>query len=241
MKQFLIPLLLGALPVVGRAQVPPATPLPPDTARVFKHELGLTASPQLDHFLTANRALPVGLLYKRHLNARSALRLRVVGQYEGSRKVDDDTFAHPEGTLRRAWEAQVFGGWEMQRPLAPRWAAGYGAELGLALMRERVENHYRDTGINDGNTTFFNKGTILTQTRASVQTRLFGRLAFRVWRSGQLFAETALVGVYYRERYKPEEFYDVPPPLFAPPYGSTTRGFTVLLRPVQFIGISASF
>ena len=59
------------MPVHGQAVVTAA-----DTARTYRHHLGLTASPQLDQFFTANRSLPIGLLYRRQTRPNRAWRAR---------------------------------------------------------------------------------------------------------------------------------------------------------------------
>ena len=56
------------------------TPASPDTARLYRREVGLTASPQLAQFFTANRSLPLGVFYQRQLSPTRFLRLRLVGQ-----------------------------------------------------------------------------------------------------------------------------------------------------------------
>ncbi|UOQ98150.1 hypothetical protein MUN81_01345 [Hymenobacter sp. 5317J-9] len=72
--------LLGlALPFASLAQTAPA---PADTARYYRHHLGLTASPVLDGFFRNNRSLPLGLLYKRQVKPAQALRARAEFIYD---------------------------------------------------------------------------------------------------------------------------------------------------------------
>lgn len=113
MKQaLLLPLLLAGL---APALAQPAAPAPPDTARAFRHALGLTASPQLDHFFTANRRLPLGLIYKRQLAPGRALRARVVGYYSVRdtsnfllRIPTSNFLGYVEGPNVRTWEFNAY-------------------------------------------------------------------------------------------------------------------------------------
>lgn len=101
-------------------------PAPPDTARAYKREFGLTASPQLAHFFTANRSLPLGLIYQRQLTKTKSLRLRLVGQlsYADSTNFDDSGFgvvnAYVSGPSYRSWQVQAFA-----TAGSVRWAAAW--------------------------------------------------------------------------------------------------------------------
>ncbi|WP_345236660.1 hypothetical protein [Hymenobacter saemangeumensis] len=132
-------LLAAGLTAPAFAQAPP--PAPADTAR-HQRQMGLTASPQLDNFFTANRSLPVGVLYQRQLTPAKALRLRLSGllSYADSANFLDSSPSgivngYVEGPSHRRWQVQVFAGYAWQRRLSRRVALDYGLEAGLGYQR----------------------------------------------------------------------------------------------------------
>lgn len=132
--RFLRPALLALLPVAAAAQ----TPAPPDTARTYKHALGLTASPVLDGFFRNNRSLPLGLLYKRQTSPHRAWRYgAVLNQQYNERYAPQPKTNNAYATLRYYVEAAV--GLEVQKPLAKRWVAFAGADLGAGYSHYRYD------------------------------------------------------------------------------------------------------
>ncbi|OON67742.1 hypothetical protein [Hymenobacter sp. CRA2] len=229
---FLLGGLLAAAPLLAQAQAPDTT------AR--RYELGLTASPQLDHFFTGNRALPVGLLYRRPLGPTKALRLRVVGQY--ARQDTSDYAGQLAGSGRRAWELTALAGYEWQRPLARRWQLCYGAELGAGLGRT-TSRVLRETPNTNG------VGTYATDLRYvgeywQAQARPFVGLRLHLGSAISLFAEAAAPLSYVRRRddytidivrqntagslVRASSFY-------------TSKRLGFVLRPVQLVGLSFRF
>ncbi|MDO7873719.1 hypothetical protein Q5H93_03165 [Hymenobacter sp. ASUV-10] len=151
-RLFVLPLVLGA----GAVAAQPAA-APPDTARSYRHHLGLTASPQLDQFFTANRSLPIGLLYRHQTRPSRAWRVRVVGRYD----FDQGTAPLLVG---RAYETSILqsefaGGLERNVRLSPRWQAYAGAETGVRYSAWRTRYKEYTTNVE-----VFNPGYPSTRT-----------------------------------------------------------------------------
>ena len=129
-------LLGGAASAPAAGQIKP--PAPADTAHTARHELGLTASPVLDHFFTANRSLPVGLLYKHGGGAAHPDRATRWG-LTFSQQADsftDNRFPpvnQDRATADFALDALV--GREYRRTLGRRWRGAAGADLGVGYAR----------------------------------------------------------------------------------------------------------
>lgn len=108
-----------------------ARPAPADTARSYPHHLGLTASPQLDQFFTANRALPIGVLYRKQTQPNRAWRARLVSRYEfnsgDAPLLIGNAYREHTGSLELAW------GRERWLPLGRRFTAYAGGEVGARL------------------------------------------------------------------------------------------------------------
>jgi hypothetical protein len=108
----------------------------PDTTRTYRHSLSLTASPRLNHFFTANRALPVGLLYKQQIRPGQALRIRIVGSYSRYDSLFQDTdfpdqlTGYLQGPNTRQWQIAAFVGYERSYLLAKHLQGSYGLEAG---------------------------------------------------------------------------------------------------------------
>ena len=190
MNKLLLALLGIALPGLPAT----AQTMPPDTARTYKHAFGLTASPQLAHFFTANRRLPIGLLYQRQLTPTKALRLRVVGRYQNT---DSTNFAGVlAGTGTQAWQVLGYVGYEWQRPLSRRFGLYYGAEVGGGLgrnVRRSVRDWYNDQGP-------FNEDVSYTIKTWQVQARPFVGIHFQVSPHVRAFVEAALPLTYAWQR-----------------------------------------
>ena len=126
MRKPLFPLTWLAL--LGLPLAAPAQQAPADSARPFRRALALTASPQLDHFFTANRALPLGLLYRWPAAPAATWRVRLGTQYRYDRATDPPkiTTAYTESDLHL--EAAL--GREWWRRLGSRSSAYAGVEVG---------------------------------------------------------------------------------------------------------------
>ena len=137
-----LPALLLSVALAGSAQAQAAAPAPADTARFYKHHLGLTASPVLDQFFTANRSLPVGLLYKRATSPGRLLRLGIQLTQSSSNRLDGATSPAPAYVNNNfAFNVAVNVGREYFRPLSRRWTVTAGADLvaGYGYARAHTE------------------------------------------------------------------------------------------------------
>ena len=194
-------LLLSLLGIALSGLSATAQTMPPDTARTHRHTFGLTASPQLAHFFTANRSLPIGLLYKRQLTPTKALRLRLVGYYSRrdtsnywSRVPTSTIVGYIEGPNTTSWELSAYAGYEWQQPLGKRFYYTYGLELGAGwnqLRSEHLLQFSEPTQAQLGTETGTN--TISTWTG---RVRPFAGVHFRMTKTLDLFAESALLVAY---------------------------------------------
>ncbi|OON67743.1 hypothetical protein [Hymenobacter sp. CRA2] len=239
---FLLGGLLAAAPLLAQAQAPDTT------AR--RYELGLTASPQLDHFFTGNRALPVGLLYRRPLGPAKALRLRLVGRYSRRDTVDypqqrpGNFIGLDKGSNAQRWGMGAFAGYEWQRPLAKRLRGYYGVEAGVDWRVEKMRSvyySYNQTGY------LFQDGTYTTR-RIQAQLRGFVGLHWQLAPRLGVFIESAASAAYewhtYKLRVKGTQWYNNMPDYTSPAGGfADFRGRNLALqwRPVQFVGVAVRF
>lgn len=241
---FLGAALLGlGMPLAAAAQ----TPAPADTARTYKHEFGLTASPQLAHFFTANRSLPIGLFYRRQLTPAKALRLRLVGQfsYADSTNFADDPIgivdAYVMGPSYRQWQLQAFVGYEWQRHLNKNIVLTYGLEGGLGYNRLDFSSALRRSYQPGGFVVDYFERT--TQTW-QVQARPFAGFRFHPIARLCLFAEMALPLTYthQRMRYQVRAVFTKPDEVdrFLNERAIANR-VAVAWRPIQLIGTAYSF
>ncbi|OWP63602.1 hypothetical protein CDA63_08465 [Hymenobacter amundsenii] len=149
----LLPLWLlaaTALPLAATAQN-----TPPDSAATYKHQLGLTASPVLDGFFKNNRALPVGLLYKRQTKPNQALRLGLVLDLRNERRNKSSDLAANPTFYENSFGLQAYIGREWQRSIARRWVAYAGLDVGAGYDRFRRRDE-AITAINvDGGSALF--------------------------------------------------------------------------------------
>lgn len=124
----------------AHASLGQALPLPADTARSYRHHLGLTASPQLAQFFTANRALPIGLIYRQQTRHNRAWRARLVGRYDfnsgDAPLLVGNAYREHTGSLELAW------GRERWLPLGRRVTAYAGGEVGARLDVYRKNSEY---------------------------------------------------------------------------------------------------
>lgn len=119
------------LTVPALAQTTPA----PDTARTYKHQLGLTASPQLDQFFTANRSLPVGVIYRRQTQPNRTTRYRAVGRYAYDR-TESPLFLGTAYSQHTA-SLELALGRERWLPISRRFTAYGGIEGGAYFSLSR--------------------------------------------------------------------------------------------------------
>ncbi|AMR26915.1 hypothetical protein A0257_07220 [Hymenobacter psoromatis] len=177
---------------------------PADTARTYRHQLGLTASPQFGNLFTTNRVLPVGLLYKRQMRPGQALRVRLTGYYSrrDTATAGGAGYIQERGPDARVWEVNAFVGYEWQHKLSRHWQWYYGLEAGGGYRDEhRAYTNYYHNPIG------FNGGGPYTNTdigsrdlsRWQVQGRGLAGLSYAMTSQVRLFAETA-VGVSYRHQ-----------------------------------------
>ncbi len=129
------------LALTGSAQAQTATPAA-DTARFYRHHLGLTASPVLDGFFRNNRSLPVGLLYKRQTAPGRLLRLGIQLNQNLNNRLDGTTNPFPANIYNNfslGMTANV--GREYSKGLSKRWIATAGADLvaGYGYARFHME------------------------------------------------------------------------------------------------------
>jgi len=126
----------ASAPAAGQSK-PPA---PPDTARFARHHFGLTASPVLEGFFTANRSLPVGLLYKRQTAPNKLWRFGLVVNQDYSRR--DEVNRRPLPTVKtneeyilNDWGVSASVGQEFTRRFSPRWTGVVGADASIGYSR----------------------------------------------------------------------------------------------------------
>ncbi|OGX86058.1 hypothetical protein [Hymenobacter glacialis] len=232
------------LALTGAAQAQTASP---DTARFYKHHLGLTASPQLDGFFRNNRSLSVGLFYQRQLTQTKSLRLRLVGQlsYADSTNFDDNPGgvidAYVSGPSYRSGQVQAFAGYGWQRPLGRRVALDYGLEAGLGYQRLSFSAARRYPYSPGGFVVdYFERTTQAFQ----VQARPFAGLSYRPTARLRLFAETALPLTYTHQRVRYQVRGEFTKPDEADRFlYQRVRANRVGLawRPVQLVGATYAF
>ncbi|WP_201977243.1 hypothetical protein [Hymenobacter rubidus] len=218
------------------------TAAPADTAHHYRHEFGLTASPVLDHFFTANRSLPVGLFYKRQLTHNRSLRLRLVGRYLST---DSSNFADIKpGTGNWAWQVLGYVGYEWQRPLGHRVQLYYGAEVGSGMgrnVRRSVRDWYNSQGP-------FNEDVSYTIRTWQAQARPFLGFRFQLGTYGALFVETSVPVTYAYQRegytgYFNQGAFSSPSIFTHNTYsGETTAGkLSIALLAIDLIGFNYRF
>lgn len=218
-----------------------------DTAHAHARTFGLTASPQLDNLFTANRSLPIGLLYTRQLTPAKSLRLRLVGllAYADSSNFVDDiigiTNSYVTGPSYRRWQLQVFAGYAWQRPLSRRFSLDYGLEVGLGYQRQGFSSSRRYPYPPGGFVVDYDERT--TQDW-QVQVRPFAGISYRLTARLRLFAETALPITYTRqhwERHVRGTFTKLDEvDRFLDERAQTNR-VASSWRPIQLLGVSYAF
>ena len=155
-------LLLAASTAPALAQT---TPAPADTARFYKHHLGLTASPMLDKFFSANRSLPVGLLYKRQTSSGRLTRFGIHLNQNLDYRLDGSPQPNPYIYNTTVFDIDVRVGREYAYSLSRRWTATAGADVLLGYRYDRL--HYEG-----GGSTSFGEPTFKQQTETDRYYRL---------------------------------------------------------------------
>ena len=247
-QRFFLPVLLAAaLAGPALAQTAPA-----DTARTYRHQLGLTASPQLDHFFTANRSLPVGLLYKQQLKPGRALRLRLVGFY--SRRDTSVTYqpsitayTGSAGPDKRMWELNAFAGYEWRHTLHHHFHWSYGVEVGGGYYHNYRPFNLQDLQIDPVTNQPFvitSNGSLSTK-RWQIQGRGFGNISYDISSRLAVFAEMG-IALIYSNQVLGGSYTTVPSGNQGLSKGGTygdirNKSLDFSFRPVQFIGLTAAF
>ena len=246
MQKHLIAFLACGLQLAADAQAPPGTA--PDTARYRKHELGLTASPVLEKFFANNRSLPLGVIYRRHLSSRSALRLRTVGIYNRRDTTMQNGFgltAILDGTRSVTWSADAWLGYERIHVAGRRWQLSVGAEVGAGYSRRLDVTVMREYNPPPDAAPFTTNIEIRTR-YWRVQARAFAGVSFALSENIRLFAETAVLLAHQRVKQHAEGtgIYDDPrfgSNFWFGPSDRNNRTFSGRWRPVQLVGASARF
>ncbi|MEJ7664041.1 MAG: hypothetical protein WKG07_33175 [Hymenobacter sp.] len=238
-------LLAAALAGPALAQTAPA-----DSARTYRHQLGLTANPQLDHFFTANRSLPIGLLYKQQTKPGQALRLRLVGFYSHRDSTNANPYFTPNtnsvGPNTTTWETNAFIGYEWRHSINRRFKWGYGAEFGGGYYHQQMEISLQEILIAPTNQALYvvtTNGSPFIH-RWNLQGRGFANINYALSNRLTLFAETAIRLIYENEKRGgavSQTFSDGQPIRLTRYNDIGRKSFRLELRPIQFLGIAASF
>ncbi|WP_157541109.1 hypothetical protein [Hymenobacter aerophilus] len=222
-------LMLAVLPFTVAAQT--------STDTTYRHQLGLTASPQLHKFFQANRSLPLGLLYKRRIKVNQMARVRLVGQYSW-RDTMDVTGILP-GSSIEFWELSGYVGYEWQRPIGRRTTLTYGAEVGTGVSRR--DFHDKRIGQDIGGA--FQYDVHFASKQWQLEARPFLGINVAIAARLHVFAESALSASYNRRRDSGSgtaiRTYPNSPPTFGfvPSY-ATADAWRLRWRPVQLIGLT---
>jgi len=228
MKQLLL-LLLAALPLAAAAQTPIDT--------TYRYQLGLTASPQLNKFFTANRSLPLGLLYKRQVKPTQAVRARLVGQY--SRRDTANYAQVQDGTGIREWQLDAYVGYEWQRLLRKRFSWYYGAEVGAGIGRLNQREVVAWSNSNGP----YQYDWRYTGKRWQVQLRPFAGLQVALTSRLSVLAETAAPLTYRKlnDQARGTGMQTLADGSYVPSGGTAYYKYTrtsFAWRPIQLIGLS---
>lgn len=241
-------MLAAALAGPALAQTTPA-----DSARTYRHQLGLTASPQFDNLFTTNRVLPVGLIYKQQVRPGQAWRVRLTGYYSrhdtatagGSRYLPDAS----KGPDARVWEVNAFVGYEWQHRLGRRWQWYDGLEAGLSYQNEYKSfsvPYYDSVGFNGGGPNTVTETGSRYLYRWQVQSRAFAGLSYALTAKVKLFAETAIVLSYRHQKSGGSYKSSIDNPNYIITPGGTykdlkSNNLYFKYLPVQALGLSICF
>jgi hypothetical protein len=183
-KFLLLALLLCAC-LTASAQTPDSV--------FYRHSLGVIASPVLDNLLTANRELPVGLIYKRQHKMNGAFRATLLAAHD-SYKFTSIYRQPDENDKTRNSYLQITGGYEWQLPLDGRWRFYYGAEVGAFLDRKVQDDlSYRQTDNGDAIYTYY-----AVDEKRGVLLRPFAGIILQLSNRIYLATETAILARHQR-------------------------------------------
>ena len=123
-----------------------------DTARFYRHHLGLAASPQLDQFFTANRRLPVTILYKRQTAANKLWRLGLTinqnySSFDEYRPPSLGGVNSNDEFTNRTWGIGLLLGREFTHSFSRRWVGTTGTDVAVGYSynyRETVHEYVVD-------------------------------------------------------------------------------------------------
>lgn len=141
-KLYLAPLGAALLGLFAALTAAAQTPAPADSIHLYKHHLGLTVSPVLDGFFTANRSLPLGLLYKHETKTGRLLRLGVQFSQNLNNRLDGTTYPAPAYVNNNfAVNVAVNVGREYSKSLSRRWTGTVGGDVvfGYGYARFHME------------------------------------------------------------------------------------------------------
>lgn len=162
----------------------------------YKNHLGIIASPQLDKFFTANRTLPLGLIYRRQLKPDQAVRLSVLGAY--NRQTFTSTI-DPEGLKATSTSLlEVMAGYEWQKELSKRWSLFYGSDVGIGFKNIIQEDEDKSHPIPAG---LAHYTKLAKDKTVNLGIRPFAGLQFKIHKKLHLAAETAISANYSRREY----------------------------------------
>jgi len=244
-------LLPAALLALTLARPARAQQAPPDSARHYTHQLGLTASPAFGNLFSAHRVLPLGLLYKYQHQPGRAWRARLTGYFSrhDTASAGGAFYIQQQGPTARVWELNAFLGYEWQHQLGRRWQWHYGLEAGGGYRHEHrdyTNSSYDPIGVVGAGPYTTTDVGFRDLARWQVQGRGFAGLSYALTSRISLFAETA-VAVSYRHQKSWGSYtssidnpnYDVSP-------GGVYRDLVVntwrlTYFPVQVLGLSVCF
>jgi hypothetical protein len=244
--------LLFSAPLLALAGPALAQTTPPvDSARAYKHQLGLTVSPQFGNLFTSNQVLPLGMLYKHQVRPGQAWRVRLTGYYSrhDTATAGGAFYIQETGPAARVWEVNAFVGYEWQHRLGHRWQWHYGLEAGPGYRDEHrtyTNYYYNPTGFNGGGPYTNTDVGSRDLSHWQVQARGFVGLSYALTSQVSLFAETA-VGVSYRHQ---KSWGSYTTTVDNPNYGVSPGGYypdkivtmwRVNYHPVQVLGLVIRF
>jgi len=246
-RLFAAALLAAALFHPAQAQ----TAAPGDSTRLYKHQLGLTVSPQFGNLFTSNRVLPLGLLYKHQLRPGRAWRVRLTGYYSrhDTASAGGGFYIQDKGPTARVWEVNVLAGYEWQHRLGRRWQWHYGLEAGVGYRHEHrdyINYLYNPIGFNGGGAYNEIDTGFSDFYRWQLQARVFAGLSYALTARVSVFAETAFA-LSYRHQNGGGSYTSA---IDNPNYGigpggahpdSSINTLNISYQPVQVLGLSVRF
>lgn len=218
-----------------------------DSARTYRQQLGPTVSPQVANLFTADRVLPLGLLYRRQLRPGRAWRVRLTGYYSrhDTASAGGASYIQEKGPDARAWEVNALVGYEWQHRLGRCWQWQYGLEAGGGY-RAYTNHYYNPIGVNGGGPYTDTDIGSRDLSRWQVQGRGFAGLSYALTARVRLFAETG-VGVSSRHQKSGGSYTSS---VDNPNYGVSPGGvynnkivntWYVDYQPVQVLGLVIGF